>query len=88
MRYSITFTGRVQGMGFRYTAQSMAQRYRVTGWVRNDADGSVGCVVEGQQDELDRFVGDLQRAMDGYIAETRIQTAPATGEFQGFNVRH
>ena len=40
-RYDIIFIGRVQGVFFRATAQEMARRYDVTGWVRNERGGSV-----------------------------------------------
>jgi acylphosphatase len=87
VRYTITFTGRVQGVGFRYTTVNIAQSYSVTGWVRNEPDGSVRCVAEGVQAELDRFVAAVKQSMSGYIADARIETAPATSEFNGFHVR-
>jgi len=87
-RHEITFSGRVQGVGFRYTATRIAERHDVSGWVRNEPDGTVRCVVEGEPDELDRFVSDLQGAMSGNISDTRIGRREATGEFDGFGVRH
>jgi acylphosphatase len=87
VRYTIQFTGSVQGVGFRYTTINVAQRFKVTGWVRNESDGSVKCVAEGEKDELDRFVAAVQHAMDGYISDTQITTSAATGEFRGFDVR-
>ena len=86
-RRTITFTGTVQGVGFRYTAESIARRHAVTGLVRNEADGSVLCVVEGEPAELDRFVSAVQHAMHGYISDTSVQAAPATGEFRDFSIR-
>jgi acylphosphatase len=87
-RHTITFTGRVQGVGFRATTVSVAQRFNVSGWVRNERDGGVLCVVEGEADELDRFTKAIQQAMHGCVRETHIQESPATGEFSGFGVRH
>ena len=46
LRYDITFTGRVQGVNFRWTACRAAGKYQVSGWVRNEPDGSVRCLVE------------------------------------------
>ena len=86
LRYAITFIGTVQGVGFRYTTVNLAQRFAVSGWVRNESDGSVKCIVEGEQAELDRFVAAIQSAMGGSISDTRIQSAPATGEFRGFSI--
>ena len=87
-RYTITFTGRVQGVGFRATTQSVAEAFDVTGWVRNERDGSVLCIAEGERAELDRFVDAVKRAMEGRVHDTRIQESAATGEFDGFGVRH
>lgn len=87
IRYDITFTGRVQGVGFRFTAVRMAGGFDVAGWVRNESDGSVRCVAEGTREELDRFVQAIQQRMAGNISDTKITTADATGEFSGFTIR-
>ena len=87
-RYDIIFTGRVQGVFFRATAQDIARRYDVTGWVRNERDGSVRCVVEGEADELDRFVNAIQLAKQANIDNTDIKRLDGTGEFDGFSVRY
>ncbi len=87
-RYDIIFTGRVQGVFFRATAEENARSYDVTGWVRNQRDGSVRCVVEGDSAELDRFVAALQLAKQSYIDNTEITELDATGEFDGFAVRY
>jgi acylphosphatase len=89
VRYDITFTGRVQGVGFRYTTERTARQFPgITGWVRNERDGSVRCIVEGPKDQLDAFVAAVQKAMDGFIAETRVAQSPGTREFDRFEVRH
>ncbi len=87
-RYDIIFTGRVQGVFFRATAQEVARGYDVTGWVRNERDGSVRCVVEGEADELDRFVNAIQLAKQASIDKTDITRLDAFGEFDGFTVRY
>ena len=86
-RYEIMFTGRVQGVGFRYTTCRVASRFEVAGWVRNESDGSVRCVAEGAHDELDRFVAAVQEAMAGYRHEAAVRAGAATGEFTDFSVR-
>ncbi len=87
-RYDIIFAGRVQGVFFRATAQEIARRYDVTGWVRNERDGSVRCVVEGEADELDRFVNAIELAKRANIDNADITRLDATGEFDGFTVRY
>jgi acylphosphatase len=86
-RCDITFTGRVQGVSFRWTACRVAAGFDVAGWVRNEADGSVRCVVEGHAGQIDAFVRAVQRAMAGYIKDTRITESVAQGDLDGFVIR-
>lgn len=86
-RYTIRFTGRVQGVGFRLTTVRVADDFDIAGWVRNEADGSVQCVAEGATDELDRFVAAIQQRMGGNIADTSISSGSPTNEFSGFTIR-
>ena len=87
-RYDITFTGRVQGVFFRATTCEVAEGFAVTGWVRNERDGSVRCVVEGERDELDAFVKAVQKAKSGYIEDTLVTPEPAEGGFERFETRY
>ncbi len=88
IRYTIDFRGRVQGVFFRATALEVARGYEVTGWVKNERDGSVLCVAEGEKAELDRFVAAVRMAKRPNIEDVRIEESPATGEFEGFNIRY
>ena len=53
--------GRVQGVGFRYSAIREAQRLRINGWVRNAADGNVEVWAEGPAEKLAAFLAWLRR---------------------------
>jgi acylphosphatase len=86
-RKSVYYAGRVQGVGFRYTAQAIARRYDVSGYVRNLPDGRVELVVEGERHELAAFLDDVRERMIHHIRDERIDTQPATGEFAGFEIR-
>ena len=55
-RYRLRFYGRVQGVGFRYTALHAANMYRLTGYVRNEYDGSVTCEVQGRDEDIEMFI--------------------------------
>jgi acylphosphatase len=87
-RRTVCYTGHVQGVGFRYTAQAIARRYEVNGFVRNLPDGRVELVAEGEKHELAAFLDDVRERMARYIRDERIDTQPATGEFAGFDIRH
>ena len=82
----VLFDGDVQGVGFRYTACRMATDYDVTGTVRNLPDGRVECLIEGEPQEIDRFLAAVTASMGEYIRRTTQQTAPATGAYRSFTV--
>ena len=66
-RRRVRFQGRVQGVGFRATARSIAEEFPVTGWVRNEQDGSVLMEVQGDGREIDGYLARLASGMAGLI---------------------
>lgn len=54
-------SGRVQGVGFRYFTQDAARREGLHGFVRNNDDGTVEAVAEGESAALERFERALRR---------------------------
>ena len=87
-RRMVVFTGTVQGVGFRYTAEQLAERFDVTGYVRNRPDGAVEVVVEGEPAEIDAFLEALWGRMADYVRKITQQTAEARGDMPGFTVRY
>lgn len=87
-RRTVHYSGRVQGVGFRYSASRIARRYAVTGFVQNLPDGRVLLVAEGAADELDRFLGAIAERMSENILDSDCVMASAEGAFQAFDVRH
>jgi acylphosphatase len=87
-RRELFYTGNVQGVGFRYTAQRIARAYQVAGFVRNLRDGRVQLAVEGQPQEIDAFLTDLQSRMQGYIQGVTESEMPPTGDLSGFEIRY
>lgn len=59
VRKHIVFYGRVQGVGFRYTAKHLAQSLRLTGWVRNDSEGTVTMEVQGRETLINKLLTGL-----------------------------
>lgn len=86
-RRELYFAGRVQGVGFRDTARTIARDFAVGGFVRNLPDGRVHLIVEGEEAEVSGFLGALSEQLSGYIRETRKDVRPATNEFTGFQIR-
>ena len=88
VRCSVYYSGRVQGVGFRYTARQIAQSYAVTGFVRNLPDRRVELVVEGNSDEVQRLLAAIADAMCDNIRDTQITHSLPTSEFARFEIRH
>jgi acylphosphatase len=80
------FSGTVQGVGFRFTTRRLAERHRVSGFVKNLADGRVEVVAEGPADDVKAFLSDVREAMASYIRDAAIEDERPTGEFDGFGV--
>jgi len=87
-RREVYYSGRVQGVGFRFTVRAIAGRFAVSGFVRNLPDGRVHLAVEGSAGEIDRFLDAIQAEMRHYIAATQQTVSPATGRFHSFEIRH
>ena len=87
-RLDATVLGRVQGVGFRMHAAGLAAELGLTGWVANEAGGTVHCVAEGAEDGLLRLLAGLRDGPAGArVAEVRELWTPATGEFERFDIR-
>lgn len=84
---TVYFTGRVQGVGFRYATMQVAREFEVSGYVKNLVDGRVIVEIEGAARELADFVEALEERMHGYIRKTEREEAKREAEFSGFEIR-
>lgn len=86
-RVQILYSGRVQGVGFRYTTKSLACGFEVTGTVRNLPDGRVELIVEGSRAELESFRRAVQDSEVGrFIRQETTDWSAAKNEFRGFEI--
>jgi len=85
-RITAHFTGTVQGVGFRYSTCRVAERFSVTGVVKNLPDGRVEMVAEGQGAELSAFLEAVKEELAGFIRGTEVAEAPGTGAYLRFSV--
>lgn len=84
----VFYSGRVQGVGFRYTVKRLASGFEVTGWVKNLPDGRVELQASSyDEDELDAFLEDIQNSsLSGNIKEVEVNNiSPLTG-VRGFTI--
>jgi acylphosphatase len=86
----LSITGRVQGVGFRhFTVKTADKLDDVTGWVKNEPDGSVSLVAEGPKDRLDQLKSAVQEGpRSARVDEIQDHRTKSRDEFSDFNVRY
>ena len=81
-------SGRVQGVGFRWFAESAAAREGVHGWIRNLPDGRVEALAEGEADAVDRFEHAIGHGPSGARVErVDVDHIAPSGRDTGFTTR-
>ena len=87
IRERITFSGRVQGVGFRYKATHLARHLGLTGWVRNEDDGTVIGEFQGLEREIDQVIKGLVEDCYIIIEGLTRKRIPPEEEERGFSIR-
>ncbi len=89
MRVTAVAKGRVQGVGYRFFVSDCARETGISGFVRNEPDGSVLIVAEGSDDVLDIFIRMVKAETDHIIRvdALEVEKSRPTGEFSGFGIR-
>ncbi len=87
-RREVHFSGRVQGVGFRYTTKRLATQFAVTGFVRNLANGKVHLVAEGDSTEIDALMRAIQSEMRSNIEDIQDVRLDHQGAFKSFEITH
>ena len=83
----VHYSGRVQGVGFRYTAKKTAAGFEVVGTIRNLPDGRVELIAEGLRSELEEFRTTLHDAgLAGFIRDERVEWTDAQNNFRNFEI--
>ena len=93
VRKRIVFNGRVQGVGFRYLTRRAAELIGVTGWVRNELDGSVTMEIQGTEEQLEGVMLSLKHMIIKRGRYVRIESidekeVPAVADETGFRTRY
>ena len=82
----IVFSGRVQGVGFRFTALRIANRHFLTGFVRNVPNGTVEMLAQGPSADIDDCIAEIKEAFGRYITDTEIIDVPIQPRYTGFKI--
>jgi acylphosphatase len=83
----VFYSGRVQGVGFRFTVKSVVAGFEVAGTVRNLLDGRVELLAEGTREELEAFLQAIRDSgLKHFIRNEEIAWSEAAGGFRGFEI--
>lgn len=83
----VLFSGRVQGVGFRWTTQNLAKAHPVTGYVRNLSDGRVELLVQGMEQDTESLLEDIQSHFADNISSVEKTDVDEPAEFADFSIR-
>ncbi len=86
-RYHFIFSGTVQGVGFRYTARALAEKYSLTGWAANLVDGRVELEIEGDEADIKKFLDDLRTGFKSYISGVGKEEIASLSKETGFYIK-
>src|SRR5512134_1622923 len=86
IRVRVIYSGRVQGVCFRATAQDLARGHDIVGWVRNRADGTVELEAQGSRGAVDAFLAAVSGHFRGHIQDERRITLEPDGAETDFGI--
>ena len=84
LRRHLIFSGRVQGVGFRWRARRAAEAVGATGWVRNDWSGTVTMELQGTEKQIESVLAAIERGSYIRIESLEAKTIPAEKNERGF----
>jgi len=83
----IVYSGNVQGVGFRWTVQEIANSFGIFGWVKNSSDGTVEALCEGEEGDINLLMEKVKKAMGSYIHTARVDWNRPEGRLNSFDIR-
>ena len=85
----INVTDKVQGVFFRRSAKDIADELGMTGWIRNNADGSVEAMINGSRESTSKFIEWCKNGPDGAIVDkVLVQESIDETSFDSFKITH
>ncbi|WP_339226114.1 acylphosphatase [Oceanobacillus sp. FSL K6-2867] len=91
MKYvSVNVHGRVQGVGFRYFTQHTALECNITGWVKNEDDGSVYIEAIGNEEDMSRFLELIKKGPSRFanVHEMDVTALEGNPKFKSFQIKY
>jgi len=88
-RFLIRLYGDVQGVGLRYNIEKKAQALSLVGWVKNESDGTVLCLIEGHQTRVNDFVRYLAEDLSvGRVDKMDVEVHSVGGDLTDFSIKY
>jgi acylphosphatase len=85
----VRYFGRVQGVGFRASVRSIAQDFKLKGWVKNESDGSVHMIVTAEAAEIEAFLKAVRSSrLSGYIDREVQESSALAADLKGFDIQY
>ncbi len=85
----LTIYGHVQGVGFRYFCYRTAVGLNLTGWVKNNPDGSVSTKVEGERGAIEEFIGEVKAGpAPASVRDIKLRWGPYSGLHTTYEITH
>ena len=88
VRIEVIYKGRVQGVGFRWQVLTISKNFTCTGYVKNLLDGSVEFLAEGELNEVESFIENIDSKMKGYWTQKSVDKREGIPHFQDFSIRY
>lgn len=86
-RLKLKISGCVQGVFFRHSARLHAEEQGISGWARNEADGSLAIVAEGGEEALEKFLAWCRNGPPlARVNEVKVEWQEAMGQFKRFEI--
>jgi len=82
----VIYTGRVQGVGFRFTTERIARRYELVGFVKNLPTGQVEMVVQGHPDDVNDCLRDISDTFGRGISDIKSNEIPVDPRYTNFGI--
>ncbi|OGX43792.1 MAG: hypothetical protein A3G38_04325 [Omnitrophica WOR_2 bacterium RIFCSPLOWO2_12_FULL_51_8] len=82
----VFYSGRVQGVGFRFSARQIAGNLGIVGWVKNLSDGRVELIAQAEERALKDFLSQLKRLFSAYINDIQLDWQEPRTEYREFRV--
>ncbi len=87
--YKVLLSGRVQGVGFRYFAESLASKYGINGYVENIYNRKVEVVGQGEDEELRQFFEEVKKGPAfSVITETKVEELDGSKKYNTFEIKY